>query len=394
MGRSKIVATLAAIATLGAGLAVTPSALAGQSRADDGDIAAAVAASADAASSQIEVGPSWKDTDGNLVEAHGGAANKYNEADLGIDITGDGDKSDDVYLLYGEKKTNATRPVDGVNGYWSTDLENWHYMGNVLRTHNVLPFKVDGNQLALNEDNLAELKRLGNLTEAEAKKQNVDDLAASSRAFLKAYVTEWNADGTAKAYDEDSLRMAFVNLYGIGNIVERPKMIYNATTKQYVIIFHGDGTWSGWDYETGRSGWANGNMIDWVKRCAGENGKNYVCDVTDTGQGSRYSKSELSFAVSSTPTGPFKMVNSTRLNGYTDDEKPSGYNVSKAGMSRDMTIFIDKGHDVNGDGVDDAYAVYSSEENAYMQITLLNKDYTGPAEEGACLRPLPRQMAA
>lgn len=51
------------------------------------------------------------------------------------------------------------------------------------------------------------------------------------------------------------------------------------------------------------------------------------------------------------------------------------------GETRDMTVFVDHGNDVNNDGVDDAYAIYSSEMNAEIYISLLNSEYTGPAKE-------------
>ena len=47
-----------------------------------------------------------------------------------------------------------------------------------------------------------------------------------------------------------------------------------------------------------------------------------------------------------------------------------------------MTVFVDEGVDKNNDGVDDAYVIYSSEMNAKLYVSLLNKDYTGPAAAG------------
>ena len=393
--KHRAIALATAIATLGTGLiAVGPATAA--------DVADTIAS--DAQSSQIEVGPSWTDTNGNLVEAHGGAATKYNESDLGIDITGDGDTDDEVYLLYGEKKTNATRPVDGINGYWSTDLETWHYMGNVLTTHNVLPHKVisitgeehytdydsqqyfvdhkisqDGKTSAyasgsqkytvLDEANLQELKDLAN---SDADTED----AKSARAFIKPYVTATDASGKATAYDEESLKIGFEYLYGMYNIVERPKVVYNKTTKKFVAIFHSDGSTN-----------ANADRINWVEGLTKSGlgvtgGKEYFekgvanNDTVAKNTGSRYSRAQIGYAVSDSPFGPFKMVNSTRMN-FDKAVHPTRF-----GESRDMTVFVDYGHDVNGDGVYDAYAVYSSEMNAKMYISLLNSDYTGPIVEG------------
>lgn len=330
----------------------------------------------------VEVGPTWRDVDGAVVEAHGGAANLINEATIGLDINGDGDTVDDIYFLYGEKKTNATRPVDGINGYWSEDLVTWNYMGNVLRTHQVLPNKVitttgteglvdvdlvapaAGTRFAvLDEDNLGELKRLANLTEAEAAAEGKTALAANSRAFVEAYVEEWDGD-VAVAYDDASLELAFQVLYGQYNIVERPKVIYNEATGQFVAIYHADSP-----------SYRNTANNDWINACRAT--ANYqattTCDVLDPNlkwsTASRYARAELGFAVSDSPFGPFKLVNTTRANF-----DPSHH--ANPGMARDMTVFVDQGKDVNGDGSFDAYAVYSSEENARMYISLLNADYT------------------
>lgn len=46
-----------------------------------------------------------------------------------------------------------------------------------------------------------------------------------------------------------------------------------------------------------------------------------------------------------------------------------------------MTVFVDTGVDKNNDGADDAYVIYSSEMNAKLYVSLLNKDYTGLAAE-------------
>lgn len=37
------------------------------------------------------------------------------------------------------------------------------------------------------------------------------------------------------------LQLAFETLYGSYCVTERPKMIYNESTKQFVLIWHADG---------------------------------------------------------------------------------------------------------------------------------------------------------
>lgn len=54
-----------------------------------------------------------------------------------------------------------------------------------------------------------------------------------------------------------------------------------------------------------------------------------------------------------------------------------------------MTVFVDTGVDKNNDGADDAYVIYSSEMNAKLYVSLLNKDYTGlaaEADQAGCYR--------
>lgn len=340
----------------------------------------------------ISVGDTWYDTGGNPIEAHGASTNLYHESEVGIDINGDGDASDDIYLLYGENKTHATRPVDGINGYWSEDLITWHNMGNVLPTHQILPYKsvavtadddyidVDSTRPAVgskyavfDEDQYARLKTLANLSQAEAKAQGVEQTAASAKAFVKAYVTEWDADGNAIAYDEEHLRLAFQYLDGDFNVVERPMNVYNPKTKKFMIIFHADSPVN-----------ANTKLNSWIDACRSDAQfvKDGTCNTASIGNmpASRYGRAQIGFAQSDTPFGPFTLVNSTRMNYDTD------LNSTRLGESRGMNLFVDDA-DSNNDGVNDVYAVYASEMNKYMYVSRLNDTYTGPETEGDAVKP-------
>lgn len=139
-------------------------------------------------------------------------------------------------------------------------------------------------------------------------------------------------------------------------------MIFNKQTGKFVIIFHADGP----QYN-------NNDLVNWVKRGA---------DPSDNNTGSRYGRAMLGFAVSDTPFGPFELVNVTRMN-WAEGVTPS----NRYGEARDFTVFVDYGKDVNNDNVDDAYAIYSSEMNAEMYVSLLNSDYTGPAVDGGDAEP-------
>lgn len=143
-----------------------------------------------------------------------------------------------------------------------------------------------------------------------------------------------------------------------GCIIERPKVIYNAKTKKFVMWFHLE--LKGKGYEAARAG----------------------------------------IAVSDTPVGPYRFIRSGRVNpgiypqDMTAEEKATVWDTEEykewwtpkwreavnkglfvkrdlqsGQMSRDMTLFVDD------DGK--AYHIYSSEENLTMQIAELTDDYLG-----------------
>ncbi len=143
-----------------------------------------------------------------------------------------------------------------------------------------------------------------------------------------------------------------------GCIMERPKVIYNAKTKKFVMWFHLE--LKGKGYEAARAG----------------------------------------IAVSDTPVGPYRFIRSGRVNpgiypqDMTAEEKATVWDeeeykewwtpkwreavnkglfvkrdLQSGQMSRDMGLFVDD------DGK--AYHIYSSEENLTMQIAELTDDYMG-----------------
>ena len=127
------------------------------------------------------------------------------------------------------------------------------------------------------------------------------------------------------------------------NVIERPKVIYNARTKKFVMWFHQDSP----NYQAARSG----------------------------------------VAVSDTPPGPFKYLGAFRpnagarpLNATAEDLAPRPDNLlardlEGGQMARDMTLFVDD------DGA--AYQFYSSESNKTMHVSRLTDDYLRPAGQYA-----------
>ena len=146
-----------------------------------------------------------------------------------------------------------------------------------------------------------------------------------------------------------------------GCVIERPKVIYNPTTKTFVMWFH----------------------------------------LELKGQGYRAARSGV--AVSDCPTGPYTFVRSFRPNagvwpinataeqkqpadpastrqeftgGYDEDiDKVNilGRDFAGGQMARDMTLFVD--HDGR------AYHLFASEENSTLHISRLTDDYLAPAGE-------------
>jgi hypothetical protein len=126
-------------------------------------------------------------------------------------------------------------------------------------------------------------------------------------------------------------------------VVERPTVIYNARTKKFVMWLHQDSP----NYAAARAG----------------------------------------VAVSDSPTGPFKYVESFRpnagvwpVNVTEKDKQPGDQNAlardhEKGQMARDQTLFVDD------DGT--AYQIYASEENATLQVSKLTDDYLRPAGQYA-----------
>jgi len=159
-----------------------------------------------------------------------------------------------------------------------------------------------------------------------------------------------------------------------GCVLERPKVIYNAMTRKFVMWFH----------------------------------------LELKGQG--YHAARAGVAISESPTGPFHFIGSSRMNaGVWPANAPSEWrsplteteiadarlyaqrsqtrqldesmhyyyrrDFENGQMARDMTLFVDD------DG--SAYHVAASEENGTLHVTLLNDDYT--QSSGNYVRVMPNR---
>ncbi|MGY5765327.1 glycoside hydrolase family 43 protein [Brachybacterium sp. DNPG3] len=262
--------------------------LVGASRADAAPTTAAPAAPGAAVAPAAPVpapdsgpfapGQAWTDTSGELIQAHGGQ------------IVAHEDEQGSIYYWYGEDRSNGYASSPGVHVYSSRNLYDWDDEGLALRT-----LETDAQ---LDEDEYF----VGLYGE-------YDD--AQREAVLR--------DLRTVPVPGESVAMA---------ILERPKVLHNETTGQWVMWVHADGP-----------------------------------SETSTAQ---YAKARAGVAVSDGPTGPFRWIDSYRL--HVAPEGEDNYDPANPGMARDMTVFRDD------DGT--AYIIYSSEENYSLFISRLDADYT------------------
>ena len=225
--------------------------------------------------------PFWFDTQGRHIQAHGGQIVTVQE------------NGEDVYYWYGEDRTNGYFGSPGVSVYRSTDTLNWENLGTALR--------------------------------------GISDPAelTTDPYFVDLYDT-LAEDGSPRTDLVNSLsyHLNTTQSYDYSAIFERPKVLYNATTDQWVMWWHADGRTS-----------ANGSM---------------------------YARSLAAVAVADNPEGPFRMTGAYRMPNRANYQACTTSAVP--GQARDMTVFQD------ADG--QAYISYSSEENYTLYVTRLNDSYT------------------
>ncbi len=219
-------------------------------------------------------GQRWRDTENEIIQAHGG---QIQQLEIRDEAAGE---MKTKWVWVGEDKSAGYR--GGIRAYSSDDLYNWQFEGVIMRN-------VETRE-SLDED---------------------------------PYFRELYAD-----YSADELDNVFQCLDAQRAVIERPKLLYNEKTGQYVLWFHADGP-----TETSDSNYA--------AACAG-------------------------LAVSDSPFGPYRFVNRYRLNTCPADQEDM--HPQSKGMARDMNLFKDT------DGT--AYIIYSSEENLTLYISRLNDSYT------------------
>jgi hypothetical protein len=154
---------------------------------------------------------------------------------------------------------------------------------------------------------------------------------------------DWKDEGIALAVSDDPAHELVK-----GSVIERPKVVYNARTRKFVMWFHLE--FKGLGYKSARAG----------------------------------------VAVADRPAGPFVYLGSLRPNAGAwpvnlgaAERDPAGSVVARdhetGQMARDMTLFVDD------DGT--AYHIFASEENHTLHVSRLSDDYTRPTGQYARVAP-------
>ena len=239
----------------------------------------------------------WQDTSGTRIQAHGGGV-------IWDENTG-------KYYWYGENKgaDNFSAAI-GVSCYSSTDLYNWKNEGVALPVFNNPAFLGEEGTDYTADTPLYLAESSDEYQAAKASGADVSPYDTLEKYNSSSYIRKLNElyDGMSAGEKKELYDKLNWNC-----VLERPKVIYNDTTGQYVMWFHKDGPTAG-----------------------------------------KYDLAQTGIAVSDSPAGPFKLVDSIRPNGFE---------------SRDMTLFKDD------DGK--AYLLHSSEGNKTLYIAELTDDYTG-----------------
>ncbi|WP_341976730.1 RICIN domain-containing protein [Microbacterium sp. LWO13-1.2] len=134
-------------------------------------------------------GQEWLDTDGDIIQAHGGQV-----------VPSKDDDGRTIYYLYGEDRTNGYHSSPGVHVYSSYDLYNWEDQGVALRA------------------------------------------LESTAQFDDPYFEALYGDYTQEQKDAVYRDLGTTPVDGVTPpIIERPKAIYNESTGKWVMWAHMDG---------------------------------------------------------------------------------------------------------------------------------------------------------
>ncbi|ALJ01198.1 beta-glucanase [Rufibacter tibetensis] len=182
-------------------------------------------------------------------------------------------------------------------------------------------------------------------------------------AYSSKDLTSWKNEGIVLKVEEADSTSEIIK----GCVIERPKVVYNARTKKFVMWFHLE--LKGKGYEAARTGVATSDnptgpytYLKSYRPNAGIWPVNVPADLKE------------------------KQVDATNLKWWTPEwtkEVKDGLfirrDLEQGQMSRDMTVFVDD------DGK--AYHIHSSEENLTLHISELSNDYLSFTGKWSVLAP-------
>ncbi len=176
--------------------------------------------------------------------------------------------------------------------------------------------------------------------------------------YRSSDLSHWADAGIALAVSEDPASEIVR-----GCILERPKVIFNAATKKFVMWFHLEPPGKG--YAGARSGVAIADAPAGPYRYLGSMRPNagvWPENVSPAQKHPLTSEETAQLAALKLGGGPVP---------YYPRDKSFRRDFAGGQMARDMTLFVDE------DGA--AYHIYASEDNGTLQISRLSEDYTRPA---------------
>lgn len=188
----------------------------------------------------------------------------------------------------------------------------------------------------------------------EHKAENTSNAMVGVTCYSSKNLTDWKNEGVALAVSDEQ-----GSDIEKGCILERPKVIYNAKTRRFVMWFHLE--LKGLGYRAARAGVAVADKVTGpyhFLRSQRVNAYRYPLNVTESEKAAMAKLQPKDYAEWWTP----KWRRAIEKGLFLQRDLSTGQ------MARDQTVYVDD------DGK--AYHIFSSEDNLTLQIAELSEDYT------------------
>lgn len=188
----------------------------------------------------------------------------------------------------------------------------------------------------------------------EHKAENTSNAMVGVTCYSSKNLTDWKNEGVALAVSDEQ-----GSDIEKGCILERPKVIYNAKTRKFVMWFHLE--LKGLGYRAARAGVAVADKMTGpyhFLRSQRVNAYRYPLNVTESEKAAMAKLQPKDYAEWWTP----KWRRAIEKGLFLQRDLSTGQ------MARDQTVYVDD------DGK--AYHIFSSEDNLTLQIAELSEDYT------------------